>query len=831
MSTSTPQSAQVSGYDVSAGLTSTEAEARRRLHGPNLVSKAPRDPVWRKVLHAVGDPLVLVLLGAAVLTIAIRDLADTAVILLVVAVNSTVAVWQEVRADRAVEALTRMAAPTTRLVRDGRERVLPAAEVVPGDVLVLAEGDVVPADAVVVEAVGLLVDESSLSGESVPVDKDATGSDQVMAGTTVVHGRGRVVVTSTGDSSALGRIATLLQGAGVDTPMQRRMKQLSTLLALAVLALCVVVMVLGLARGQSLELMGLTAITLAVAAVPESLPVVVSLSLALAARRMARRHAIVRTLTAVETLGSVTVLATDKTGTLTEGTMSVAQSWTAPGVSADRLWRAATLCNDAHLDDVDGNAGDPTEVALLAAARSAGVTRESLQHWGARVAEEPFDSVRKTMSATYENAERRSLTVVKGAPEKVVVDLRLTAGAEVDDATSRAHAWAAQGLRVLALADDDAGGGLGLLGLVALQDPPRAAAVDAVAACRSAGIRLVLVTGDHAATAASVAAQVGFEDGPAIDLSRLDGRELADVVDRTVLARATPEQKLEAVRLWQADGQVVAMTGDGVNDGPALRRADIGVAMGRRGTEVARQAADLILADDDLSSVVAAVEEGRRVYTNVRRFLLYGLSGGAAEILVMLLGPFVGIAVPLLPAQILWVNLLTHSLAGTALGAEPVEPGSMSRPPRDPAEGVLGSGLWWRILLLSGVLTLVSLVAGTLVAGSGSDEQTRSAILLVLGVGQLGVAMGAGTRRGWGLRHNPALPVTVVAAALLLVAALTLPVLQGLLGTAAVPTAAWWAAAGGAAAGWVGARLLTRRGPSTVTPDHEPGRGEAAWPR
>ncbi len=798
------------GYDVAVGLTSAEADARSRVHGPNLVTRAPRDPVWRKVLHAVRDPLVLVLLGAAVLTIAIRDLTDTAVILLVVTVNSTVAVWQEVRADRAVEALTRLAAPTTRIVRDGRERVLPAAGVVPGDLLVLAEGDVVPADAVVVEAVALLVDESSLSGESVPVDKDATGTDQVMAGTTVVHGRGRVLVTATGDSSALGRIAALLQGAGVDTPMQRRMKQLSTMLAGAVLTLCVVVMVLGLARGQSLELMGLTAITLAVAAVPESLPVVVSLSLALAARRMARRHAIVRTLTAVETLGSVTLIATDKTGTLTEGTMSVARSWTAPGVSEDRLWRAATLCNDAHIDDADGHAGDPTEVALLTAARSAGVTRESLRHWGARVAEEPFDSVRKTMSTTHVDGDGRHLTAVKGAPEKVLADPRLAVDGEVDEVVARADAWAEQGLRVLALADGEAEGDLRLIGLLALQDPPREAAAEAVAACRSAGIRFVLVSGDHAATAASVAAQVGFEDGPAVDLSRLDGRDLADVVDGTVLARATPEQKLEAVRLWQAEGQVVAMTGDGVNDAPALRRADIGVAMGRRGTEVARQAADLVLADDDLSTVVAAVEEGRRVYTNVRRFLLYGLSGGAAEILVMLLGPFTGIAVPLLPAQILWVNLLTHSLAGTALGAEPVEPGSMSRPPRDPAEGVLGSGLWWRILLLSGVLTLLSLAAGTLVVGSGSDAQTRSAILLVLGTGQLGVAMGAGTRRGWDLRRNPALPATVVAAALLLVAAVMLPVLQELLGTAAVPAVAWWAAVAGAVAGWVGARALTR---------------------
>jgi Ca2+-transporting ATPase len=799
-----------------AGLTASEARDRLARSGPNVVSRQPRPPVWRRTLRALRDPLVLVLLAAAVLTTATGDVPDTVVILLVVVVNTSVAVWQEFRADRAVSALSQMAAPTTRVLRDGRPQVVPAAEVVPGDVVLLGEGDIVPADGQVLSTAALRVDESALTGESVAVDKSdgaiADDAGLVWAGTTVVHGRGRVRITATGDDSALGRIARMLQVPSTATPMQRRMSQLSAILAAAVLVLCGVVLLLGLLRGQPLELMVLTAISLAVAAVPESLPVVVSLSLALAARRMARRNAIARDLAAVETLGSVTVLATDKTGTLTEGRMSVEEVWPAPGVDVRRLLRAVVLCNDAHLDDRAGHMGDPTEVALLLAARAGGVTHEQLEQDFPRVAEAPFDSVSKTMTTVHAARDGRRLVVVKGAPEALLVGRRLDDGAAAVEAGTRAARLAERGYRVLAVAEapadeDDHGGLLTLLGLVALHDPPRGAARSTIAACRSAGIRPVLVTGDHAATAAAIAAHVGIGPGPAIDLGTLGGRGVSDVADRAVLARATPAQKLDAVRAWQAGGQVVAMTGDGVNDGPALRRADIGVAMGRRGTEVARQAADLVLADDDLGTVVAAVEEGRRVYANVRRFLLYGLSGGAAEILVMLAGPAIGIALPLLPAQILWVNLLTHSLAGTALGAEPAEAGSMTRPPRNPAEGVLGGGLWWRILLVATGVAALSLAAGSAVGGP--EPVLRSTVLVTLGAGQLGVALGAGVGAARGGDRNVALPLTVVAAALLLALAVLAPPLQALLGTAAVPAPAWWAAAATGLAGWLAARLLT----------------------
>ncbi|MGZ4741592.1 MAG: cation-translocating P-type ATPase [Oryzihumus sp.] len=800
------------------GLTSEEAAARLMEHGPNTVPPPPPQPVWRRVARAVGDPMVLVLLAAVVLTLATRDLADTAVIAAVVVVNTVLAVRQEVTADRAVRALSDLAAPHCRVVRDGLERLVPSADVVPGDVVVLAEGDLVAADARLVEVAALRVDESMLTGESVAVDKvagteapptDRTGpaeeaaTDTVLAGTVVVHGRGVATVSATGAASALGRIAALLTGPPVATPLQRRMAQLSGILAATAVALCAVVLGLGLLRGEPLETMLLTAVSLAVAAVPESLPVVVSVSLALAARRMATRHAVARNLAAVETLGSVTLLATDKTGTLTRASMEAVDRWVAPGAADRDLLRAAALCNDARLGADGPDVGDPTEVALLRLARDEGLDPDTLRRAYPRREEQAFDRLRMRMSTTHESLTPGGpdLVLCKGAPETVVGPAVLDEPGDVlAAARERSHELAAEGCRVLAFAQRETGPpssaaaapdagtdpetGMRLLGLVALRDPTREAAAGTVHACQDAGIEVVLVTGDHRLTADAVARQVGISG------------------DGSVMARATPADKLAAIRDWQQHGHVVAMTGDGVNDGPALRRADIGVAMGGRGTEVARQAADLILADDDLGTVVAAVEEGRRVYANIRRFLLYGISGGASEVTVMLAGPAIGVPLPLLPAQILWVNLLTHSFVGAALGSEPVEAGSMHRPPRRPDEGVLGSGLWWRILAVGALLATAALVVGAVVAG----DQQRSATLLTLGAGQLGVAWGVRSRAAAGAGSNPALAWSVAGAAAMLAAAVLLPPLQTLLSTTTVAPAGW---AGAAAAG-LAAYLLVR---------------------
>ncbi|MGX8904184.1 cation-translocating P-type ATPase [Streptomyces netropsis] len=811
------------------GLPQAEAERGLARHGPNIVSSGHPTPVWRRVLAQLRDPLILVLLGAMALTVATGDLVDTSIIAIVIVANSTVGVAQEVRAERAVAALRALSAPVVRVVRDGAEREVNAADVVPGDVVLLGEGDIVPADGRVIEAATLLVDESSLTGESVPVAKETSPDDPVLgavsAGTTVLRGRGRVEVTATGAASATGRIAALMAAPPGLTPLQHRLARFGRALALAAVALSAVVLAVGITRGQPVELMVVTAISLVVAAVPESLPAVVTLALALGARRMAQRHAIVRRLPAVETLGSITVLATDKTGTLTEGRMAAQRLWTPAGGEAtvsgvgyvpqghverdghvltagraadlSELLTAAVLCNDAALQPPGaGNGtwtalGDPTEAALLTAAARLGLDMAELRERMPRVDEIPFSSERKRMTTVHRRPGGDLRVVCKGAPETVLrAGLLAVGGPEPRDrALERARQWAQQGYRVLAVAaadrtgpaPDDWEGGLTLLGMVAILDPPREAAAGTVTACRAAGITPVLVTGDHPLTAEAVARRLGIASAQdaAVTGEGIQGGTVGDPTAVRVFARTTPEQKVGIVESWRQAGHVVAMTGDGVNDGPALRRADIGVAMGRRGTEVARQAADLVLADDDIGTVVAAVEEGRRVYANVRRFLLYALAGGSAEILVMLTGPALGMALPLLPAQILWINLLTHGLPGVALGAEPTAGDSMHRPPRPPEESVLGQGLWARILALGVLITAVTLAVGYWAHGTGRPWQTL--VFLTLGATQLGVGLGSRARPG--TLTNPFLLLALTAALALQIAGAYVPVLRDLLGT------------------------------------------------
>ncbi len=839
------------------GLTQAEAEQRLLRYGPNEVAPPAPTPVWRRVARQVRDPLILVLLAAAALTLATGDIPDACVILLVVTVNTAVGVVQEIRAERAVAALTALSAPAARVVRDGEERRVRAVDVVPGDVVLLGEGDIVPADGDVVEAAALLVDESSLTGESVPVGKDTGGT--AASGTVVVRGRGAIVVTATGAASATGRIASLMGTASGPTPLQRRLAGFSRVLAAVTVVLCAVVLTIGLLRGQPVRLMVVTAISLAVAAVPESLPAVVTLGLALGARRMAARNAIVRHLPAVETLGSVTAIATDKTGTLTEGRMVAERLWTPVGeaevrgsgydpagqvvrdgaaVTADdapdlaRLLRAALLCNDAGLQPPSGTdgdtawhaLGDPTEAALLVAGARLGLDRAALARELPRVDEVPFDSGRKRMTTVHRLPHGARHVVSKGAPEVLLRPGVLDDGpAVLAAAVKRAEELAREGYRVLAVAAGDRrpppssdahadweSGPLSLLGLVAILDPPRPAAAATVSACRTAGIVPVVITGDHPLTAGAIAARLGIvgrPDGGVVTTRSDVGHALSGKpTGARVYARTTPAQKLDIVRAWQRAGHVVAMTGDGVNDGPALHQADIGVAMGRRGTEVARQAADLVLADDDLGTVVSAVEEGRRVYANVRRFLLYGLCGGMAEILVMLLGPFLGMPLPLLPAQILWINLLTHGLPGVALGAEPADPAAMRRPPRPPDESVLGAGLWPRILLMGLFVTAVTLLTGIWAHDTGRPWQTM--VFLVLGATQLGVALASRARPGsWA---NPFLPAAVAAALALQIAGVYLPPLRALLGTDALSVEDLGIACGLSALGYLAMRLQAR---------------------
>jgi Ca2+-transporting ATPase len=834
------------------GLSTAEAQARLAEVGPNRVAVARPVSLWRRVAAQLRDPMILVLLVAMVLTIATGDHPDAAIIGLVIVANTAVGVVQEVRADEAVAALRQLTAPVAQVIRDGSVVHVDAEDLVPGDAVLLAEGDIVPADATLVEAVALLVDESSLTGESVPAGKSIEAdAATVSAGTVVLHGRGVAVVTQTGPQSTMGRIAAAVTTAPGLTPLQRRLMGLGRTLAAAAAALCLMVMAIGLVRGQPWELMIVTAISLVVAAVPESLPAVVTLGLALGARRMAARHAIVRRLPAVETLGSVTVIATDKTGTLTRGEMVVEALWTPDGEAAVTgagyaptgsvvdddgpvtetnapkvldLLLAVALCNDASLQpptsakDRWSASGDPTEAALLAAAAKAGITAERVRSEYPRLAEVPFDSDRKRMVSLHRTPQGDVLVVCKGAPEVVLGPSILTDPPEVIAAgRARADGFAVDGFRVLAVAAarrPDVGDPmssdrhLSLLGLVAVADPPRTDAAATVAECRAAGMIPVLITGDHVATARNVAERLGIlaPDGATATGSDVAGGRIPDPTEVTVFARTDPAQKLAIISAWQARGHVVAMTGDGVNDGPALRRADIGIAMGAGGTELARQSADLILTDDNLATVLAAAEEGRRVYANVRRFLLYGLAGGVAEILVMLIGPAFGMALPLLPAQILWINLLTHGLPGVALGAEPSEPEAMARGPQPPAQSVIGAGLWRRVLTVGLVVTATSLGVGIWAHQTGRQWQTM--LFLALAMAQFGVALGVRARPGsW---QNPFLLLALVVAYSLQVAGVALPPLRSLLETHALPAGQIAAISLVAVVGYLSARLAHR---------------------
>ncbi|WP_151082231.1 cation-translocating P-type ATPase [Nocardioides cynanchi] len=772
-----------------AGLTAAEASQRLAVHGLNQIAGAVRSSIPAQVREQLRDPMILVLLLAAALTVATGDRPDTVVILLVVAMNTTVGIVQHRRAEEAMAALGALAPQEATVRRDDLPTRIPAVEVVPGDLVLLAGGDVVPADGLLAVAEGLTLDESAMTGESLPVARLV--GEEVTAGTLVVRGRGELVVTATGAGSGLGLLASMVHDApSRRTPLQDRMRRLSAALVALVLSLTVLVVVLGLLRGEGLVEMLVVGASLAVAAVPESLPAVMTVALATGAHRMAQRSAVVRRLSAVETLGSVTVIATDKTGTLTVGSLSVAALWSAvdaaPGEGDDTLLRDLVLCNDASTAaETDGRGqGDPLELAILARADAAGYDHRSVRASWLRCAELPFDAATQQMTTAH-RCGGAELTVVKGAPEQV---LPLVGDVDRERARAIADRWAAEGQRVLAVAHADcldlapAPGSMGLAGLVAFADPPRSAAAAVVQRCREAGIRVVLVTGDHLLTARSVARQVGIIADPE-----------DDAAGTAVFARVAPVEKVGIVEALQAGGEVVAMLGDGVNDAPALKRSDIGVAAGRGGTEVARQAADVVLLDDDLSTVVAAIEEGRRIFANLRSFLVYAVSGGLSEVAVMLVGPFLGIALPLLPSQILWINLLTHGLTGVAFSGEPGSPDAMRAPPVPRDAPVLTRRHVVVLGTAAALLTATSL-AVALVVGGG---QARTAAFVTLGLGQLGVALALRASRT-GAKRSPGLVVSVAVSAVLMLCPLVVAPLQSLLGVSALSGAQLGLAVGAA---------------------------------
>jgi len=800
-----------------AGLTSADAAGLLAAVGPNRLPDPPRRGVGSRLVEQLRDPMILLLLGAAALTTYLQDWPNTVIIAAVVVFNTTVGLIQQVRAERAMAALRQLVAPVARVVRDGVIVPLPAVEVVPGDVALVAAGDVVPADGTLVEVHDLQVDESRVTGESLPVAKGPEA--ELTGGTLVTHGHGAITVTRTGAQSGIGRIAALLTGAAPRrTPLQRRLSRLSRALVVAVVVLTAVVVVSGLAQGRPVSEMVVVGLSLAVAAVPESLPAVVTVALAMGAHRMAQRNAVVRGLPAVETLGSVTVVATDKTGTITEGTMLAEALWV-PDVRYDvsgsgyeprgeitmpdgasgasgasdpavvRLLRDVVLCNDAELRQTDAGwvvLGDPLDGALLALGAKGGPGRGDVQEQWPRTGEEPFDHRSRRMTTHHRADDGSTLSVCKGAPEAVIE--RLPDRPSTVVALRFAEELAESGYRVIAVADTQAGD-WALAGVVAIGDPPRAHAADVVAELGRAGIRLVLVTGDHPGTAGAIARRVGIADDHQVVVEGAALAGLDPEVRRrlAVVARVRPEQKVAIVEALQGEGDIVAMLGDGVNDAPALRRADIGVAAGLGGTEVAKEAADLVLLDDDLATVVAAVQEGRRIFANIRAFLTYAVSGGLAEVGVMLGGSLVGLVLPLLPGQILWINLLTHGLVGVAFRHRAGDPKDMRRPPRPPSEAIFTPRSRAALAVAAASLIVTALLVGAVTAGAVADR--RTAVFLTLGLGQLGVALAlrSGTRHD---RGHHGLEWGVLGAVVLLGLAVYAPLLGQLLRTSPLDASA-----------------------------------------
>ena len=832
------------GSDADRGLDPDEARDRLIAHGPNELEARAAKPAWRLLAEQFTNAMILVLLGAAAITAAIGDLKDTAIILSIVVLNGIIGFVQEYRAEQAMDALKRMTSPSARVVRAGVTIVVPAAELVPGDLVRLDAGDVVTADMRLVEARSLRINEAALTGESEPAGKTtapildvsaAALSDQrnmAFSGTAVTYGRGLGLVVATGMKTALGRVAELLEehGSG-QTPLQRRLSTLGKRLAVAAFLVCIFVFVSGVARGEPADVMFLTAVSLAVAAIPEGLPAVVTIALALGARRMANRHALVRKLPAVETLGSVTVICSDKTGTLTQNRMLAERVWTPngdyrvtgdgyaptgrfdPGPANDtvlgRLARVAAACNDASLhapatsDEPWTISGDPTEAALLALAAKLEVDRDVVVAAWPRVEELTFDSERRRM-ATIHTAGAEVWVAVKGALEAIGPLLDATQGDLLVEAERVAERYAVDGYRVLAFAErtiddvparlDDAEHGLQFLGIVGMADPPREASAPSIAACRAAGVTPIMITGDHPLTATAIARRIGVlrEGGRSLtgaELERLDDAAFdAIVADVAVYARTNPEQKLRIVDAWRRRGAVVSMTGDGVNDAPALRRADIGVAMGRTGTEVSKEAADMVLADDDFATIVAAVEEGRRIYDNIRRFVRYLLTTNSAEIWVMTLAPLLGLPFPLLAVQILWMNLVTDGLPALALGVEPTERGTMHRPPRSPSESLFARGLWQHTIWVGLLMASVALTVQAYAISQGWPWQTM--VFATLAFLQLGHALAIRSETDslfrLGLRSNLPLTMAVVATIVVQMALIYVPVLQPIFGTVAL---------------------------------------------
>ena len=751
--------------DPGAGLDAEAVIQRLAEYGPNAFATRRRSSWPRLVANQFRDFMIMVLVAAAIVSGNVGEPRDAIAIVVIVVLNAAVGVFQEYRAERALEALRSLVVQTTQVRRAGRTKTVPTRELVPGDVVLLAPGAAVPADMRLFEAQELAADESALTGESRAVAKNADATREMdlalgdrhsmaFSGSVIARGRGEGIVCATGVHTELGQIAEMLRTLPITrTPLQQRLARFGRRLALIVLGICAVIFLLGLLRGEPVVLMFLTAVSLAVAAIPEALPAVITVSLALGARKMSRANALMRRLPAVETLGSVTYICADKTGTLTENRMRVdfieAGGERHEAIGADSkheeplLGIALALNNNVEFDEAGAASGEPTELALYEFARRCGYDRQQLLRDLPRQREVPFHSETKRMITVHDGPDGL-VAFAKGAPEAIMPLCSTVAGELLERAGQLAH----EGFRVLAVAGkrpadvDNIDSGFDLLGLAALSDPPREGVQEAVAECRSAGISPVMITGDHPGTALAIANRVGIagEDEAVVtgaELAGLSDREFADrVAGIRVYARVDPAQKIRIVEALQERGEFVAMTGDGVNDAPALRRANIGVAMGKKGTDAAREAADMVLLDDNFTTIVAAVREGRRIFDNILKFVRYTMTSNAGEIFTMLLAPFLGLPIPLLPIHILWINLVTDGLPGLALAAEPAETEVMQKSPRPPEQRIFTGPMLQRIFwvgLLIGGLSIVG-QAWSFHGGSGNWQ---TVVFTVLTLSQL----------------------------------------------------------------------------------------------
>ena len=787
-----PTEAVLAGFGSgSEGLAADEAARRLARHGPNSLPPPKRTPWPLRLLAQFHNALIYFLLAAGIAAMVLDHAIDAAVIFGVVVINALIGFIQEGRAEQALAAIQTMIAPGATVVRGGQRLGIAATDLVPGDVVLLEAGDRVPADLRLIRSRGLLVDEAILTGESVAAGKSeaaaeagaALGDRRGMAysGTMVMAGQGRGVVTATGVGTEIGRISALLGSVpSLTTPLLRRINSFGRGFTLFAVALSAALLAFAVGvRGQAWGEAMLTVVALAVALIPEGLPAVITITLAIGVQRMAARRAIVRRLPAVETLGSTSVICSDKTGTLTRNEMAVRRVVAAgrsyevdgegygpegrierlePDGAAVALIRTAVLCNDAHITvGADGwrVEGDPMEGALVALGARAGLAATDLRATWPRRDEIPFDARHRYMATLHDTPNGGQAAFVKGAPERVLEMCDAEAGPDGSPRPIDVGAWhaaidaaAAEGMRVLGFAQRTANGeealdgatlgnGLLFLGLAGFIDPPRPEAVQAVADCRAAGIAVKMITGDHGATALAIARQLGLADDPkavtGADLDRLDDEALPSLVEKTtVFARTNPEHKLRIVQALQADGAVVAMTGDGVNDAPALKQADIGIAMGRKGTEAAKQAAEMVLADDNFATIAAAVHEGRVVFDNIRKVIAWTLPTNGGEVMIILIALVLGLTIPISPVQVLWVNMITSVTLGLVLAFEPAESGVMQRRPREPEAPLLPPFLIWRVLFVSAMFVTAIWAVFDFSQRRGDDLETGRTLVVNL---------------------------------------------------------------------------------------------------